>query len=118
MVSVGLCGLLAWFSFTRNISENLAELEILRAIGIPARQIRMVFMLEVFAVVTSALALGSFVGTVTSFTLALQLTVVIAELPLRFPWPSTEFLLIVVFSLAVSLLVTYSPMRKFSRYVK
>jgi putative ABC transport system permease protein len=96
----------------RNVLERRQEIGMLRAIGFSRRDVRNVFLLEVFSVVSLGLAVGVGTGLFLAWTVTQQYAV---ELDAHFavPWENLGVLLAIVY--AVTLAATFYPAWKAGR---
>eukprot|EP00158_Paraphelidium_tribonemae_P009260 Partr_v1_DN28816_c1_g1_i1_m33460 putative FtsX-like permease family len=98
-------------SMVTNIMEQKMEIGVLRALGLRKPAIFRLFAYEAFFLVLSASVLGTMIGIVSGWSMALQRSV-ITEVPLRFIFPFDIFLVVVVSSIICAFLSTVAPVLK------
>jgi ABC-type lipoprotein release transport system permease subunit len=93
-------------SLIKNIKDNIWELGILRSMGLNVNQIYVIYFVETFSVILSALLLGTSVGLVTSIAGTIYY-IIFFELPFMFYFPVSEFCMLLFFMIGTSFLTTY-----------
>ena len=113
-IIAALTSLISFFmlliSLIKNIKDNVWELGIMRSIGLNRFQIYMIYFLETFAVIISALLIGTIVGIIVSVT-GVFYYVIFFELPFTFFFPWIEFLSLLTFLILTSVLTTWIGIR-------
>jgi len=111
-VVIGLTMFLCFFSLTSSMTSNLfeqtKEIAVLRSIGYTKLRIRMLYIYEAFILVSASCILGVIIGSIVSFTMSAQQSMFMG-VPLKFFFPWSEFLLILVLSFVCALLSTLGP---------
>lgn len=112
IIAMTLCFFILWLSFTANVRENAWEFGVLRAIGLSAVEVVMVYIYEAVALVLSSCVLGTSIGILISVSLTLQFNL-FTELPFKFSFPTTLFCSMLSMALAVAVLGSFVPARSF-----
>lgn len=77
-------------AFTANVTENLWEFGVLRAVGLSKKQMCMMYIFEALSLVVAAGILGTAVGIIVSLLTSVQFNIY-TELPFRFVFPTAVF---------------------------
>lgn len=109
-LAIILCFFVLLISFTSNVTENVWEFGVLRAIGLTAAQTIRIYIYEAFSIILSSILLGSFIGLFVSVTFSLQVNA-FTELPLIMGFPTVLFILVFVMASVVAFLGSYIPAR-------
>ena len=97
-------------SLIKNIKDNIWELGILRSMGLNHGQIFTIYFVETFAVIASALILGSLVGLLVA-SIGAFYYVIFFELPFTLYFPWVEFILLIGSLVMTSVLTTWLGLR-------
>lgn len=114
IIAMTMCFFILWLSFTSNVMENAWEFGVLRALGINAVQVTMIYIYEALAIVLASSLLGTGVGLLISITLILQFNL-FTEMPFVMSFPTTMFLSMISLSIVVAVLGAGVPAYQFSR---
>jgi ABC-type antimicrobial peptide transport system permease subunit len=95
-------------SMTANILEQTKEISVLRSIGIPKRNMILLYIYEAFVLVFASSFTGLIIGTIIGFTMSMQ-RALFTQLPIQFEFPLTSFLIILIVSIIVAFLSTFFP---------
>lgn len=93
-------------SLIKNIKDNVWELGILRSMGLNHKQVFLIYFVETFSVIFSALVLGTIVGLIVASVGSIYY-VIFFELPFYMYFPYFEFFLLLGFLSLTSILTTY-----------
>lgn len=93
-------------SLIKNIKDNVWELGILRSMGLNHKQVFLIYFVETFSVIFSALVLGTIVGLLVALS-GTTYYVIFFELPFNMYFPFFEFFLLLAFLSVTSLLTTW-----------
>lgn len=93
-------------SLIKNIKDNVWELGILRSMGLNHRQVFLIYFVETFSVIFSALVLGTIVGLLVALS-GTTYYVIFFELPFNMYFPFFEFFLLLGFLTLTSFLTTW-----------
>lgn len=94
--------------------ERKFEIGILRAIGLKAKNVRNMFLIESLIIMLSAGIMGMAIGTYTAYLLQSN-TALMSEMPLVFAFPFDTFLRVFFISVAVSIIGMYLILLKLSK---
>ncbi len=94
--------------------ERKFEIGILRAIGLKAKNVRNMFLIESLIIMLSAGIMGMAIGTYTAYLLQSN-TALMSEMPLVFAFPFDTFLRVFIISVAVSIIGMYLILLKLSK---
>ena len=94
--------------------ERKFEIGILRAIGLKAKNVRNMFLIESLLIMLSAGLMGMAIGTYTAYLLQSN-TALFSEMPLVFVFPLETFLRVFIISITVSIVGTYLILLKLSK---
>jgi len=108
VISVVLCFLVLWLSFTANVNENAWEFVVLRAIGLTANAVIRMYVYEALCLILSSVVIGSTIGMLVSVTLTLQFNL-FTQLPFTFDFPYALFSSVLVMSILVAIAGSYFP---------
>lgn len=108
VISVVLCFLVLWLSFTANVNENAWEFGVLRAIGLTSATVIRMYVYEALCLILSSVFIGSTIGMAVSVTLTMQFNV-FTELPFSFDFPYFLFFSVLAMSIAVAIGGSYLP---------
>eukprot|EP00732_Lithocolla_globosa_P001122 Lithocolla_globosa_v1_NODE_510_length_3870_cov_6.511402.p1 type:complete len:1224 gc:universal NODE_510_length_3870_cov_6.511402:190-3861(+) len=114
IVGLIFCFFVLWLSFTANVRENSWEYGVLRALGLTSGSVLRLYIYEALSIVISSLILGGSIGIVTAIVLTLQINI-FTEQAFVFNFPTTFFLLIVVVSLSLAVIGSYTPAKEFQK---
>ena len=95
-------------SMTINIFEQKKEIAILRSLGTKRRHIIFIYIAEAFILIFSSSIIGSIIGSIISYTMALQWTV-FTNVNVVFNLPTGSIILIITFSIIGGILSTFFP---------
>ena len=107
-VAMVICFFSLVSSMYSNINEQAKEIGILRAIGMRKFAIVRAFIYEAFVLVAAAAISGIFIGTIISYTMSLQNTL-ITELPIDFIFPWQIVLMVFGLAMIFSFLSSFFP---------
>jgi len=108
VISVILCFLVLWLSFTANVNENAWEFGVLRAIGLTANAVIRMYVYEALCLILSSVIIGSTIGILVSVTLTLQFNL-FTQLPFTFDFPYILFSSVLIMSILVAIAGSYFP---------
>ena len=94
--------------------ERKFEIGILRAIGLKAKNVRNMFLIESLIIMLSAGLMGMAIGTYTAYLLQSN-TALFSEMPLVFVFPLETFLRVFIISITVSIIGMYLILLKLSK---
>ena len=97
-------------SMTINIFDQKKEIAIMRSLGMKRRHVIFVFIAEAFILILTASIIGSIVGSLIAFTMALQFGV-FTNVNIAFTLPIGSIIVIIVISILGGILSTYIPAR-------
>ena len=95
-------------SMTVNIYEQKKEIAILRSLGTKRRHVIFIYIAESFILILSSSIIGSIIGGIISYTMALQWTI-FTNVNVTFNLPTGSIILIILFSIFGGILSTYFP---------
>ena len=95
-------------SMTVNIYEQKKEIAILRSLGTKRRHVIFIYVAESFILILSSSIIGSIIGGIISYTMALQWTI-FTNVNVSFNLPTGSIILIILFSIFGGILSTYFP---------
>ena len=95
-------------SMTINIFEQKKEIAILRSLGTKRRHIIFIYVAEAFILILSSSIIGSIIGSIISYTMALQWTV-FTNVNVEFNLPTGSIILIILFSIIGGILSSFFP---------
>ena len=95
-------------SMTINIFEQKKEIAILRSLGTKRRHVIFIYVAEAFILILSSSIIGSIIGSIISYTMALQWTI-FTNVNVVFNLPVGSIILIIIFSIIGGILSTYFP---------
>ena len=95
-------------SMTVNIYEQKKEIAILRSLGTKRRHVIFIYVAESFILILSSSIIGSIIGGIISYTMALQWTI-FTNVNVTFNLPTGSIILIILFSIFGGILSTYFP---------
>ena len=102
-------------SMTINISEQKKEIAIMRALGTKKRNIIFIYIAEAFILTLSSSLIGFIIGSIISYTMALQWSI-FTDVNISFNLPIGGIILIFLFSIFGGILSTYLPARNLLNY--
>lgn len=114
VVAMGLCFFVILTSFNTNVHENSWEFSVLRALGLSAFDVSMLYVFEALAVVLAAAFQAVAVGLTIGWTLLLNFSV-FNNLPVHLYFPYALFASIFVLSVVVAAVGSAIPARALSR---
>ena len=94
--------------------ERKFEIGILRAIGLKAKNVRNMFLIESLIIMLSAGIMGMAIGTYTAYLLQSN-SALFSEMPLVFVFPLDTLLRVFITSIAVSIIGMYIILLKLSK---
>eukprot|EP00455_Lapot_gusevi_P003459 TRINITY_DN11415_c0_g1_i1.p1 TRINITY_DN11415_c0_g1~~TRINITY_DN11415_c0_g1_i1.p1 ORF type:complete len:116 (-),score=43.98 TRINITY_DN11415_c0_g1_i1:116-436(-) len=94
------------------MGQNSWEFGVLRAIGLSAFRVVMVYIYEALALILACVVLGTIVGILIAISLTLQFNL-FTEMPFAFEFPFALFFSMLGMALVVALLGSYLPARFF-----
>ena len=95
-------------SMTINIFEQKKEIAILRSLGTKRRHVIFIYIAEAFILILSSSIIGSIIGGIISYTMALQFAI-FTNVNVTFNLPTGGIILIILFSIFGGILSTYFP---------
>jgi ABC-type antimicrobial peptide transport system permease subunit len=95
-------------SMTINIFEQKKEIAILRSLGTKKRHVIFIYIAESFILILSSSIIGSIIGGIISYTMALQWGI-FTNVNVTFNIPTGGIILIICFSIFGGILSTYFP---------
>ena len=95
-------------SMTINIYEQKKEISIFRALGTKKRHIIFIYIGESFILILSSSIIGSIIGSIISYTMALQWTL-FTNVNVFFNLPYESLIIIFLFSIIGGILSTFFP---------
>ena len=95
-------------SMSANILEQCKEISVLRSIGVTIRQMISLYIYEAFVLVFASSFTGLIIGTVVGFTMSIQ-RALFTQLPIKFTFPLSSFIIILVVSVFVAVFSTLLP---------
>jgi hypothetical protein len=110
-VSMLLCFLILWLSFSANVAEHAWEFGVFRALGVTKWQAVMLYVYEALALVLAGCALGCVIGVAIAVSLTLQMNL-FTEMPFRFAFPSQLAAAMLGMSLFVAVVGSFAAARK------
>lgn len=108
IIALTLCFFALVSSMLANIHEQAKEVGILLAIGIPKKQVKLLYIYEAFVVVLAANLLGLMIGVGIGWTITLQRQL-FTQIPIVFTFPTVFLLIIFVASAVSAVLSSYQP---------
>ena len=98
-------------SMTINIFDQKKEIAILRSLGTKKNHIIFIYVAESFILILSSSIIGSIIGSIISYTMALQWTI-FTNVNVVFHLPVGSIILIVLFSIFGGIISTYFPAKR------
>lgn len=95
-------------SMSANILEQCKEISVLRSIGLTVKQMVLLYIYESFVLVFASSFTGLCIGTIVGFTMSIQ-RAIFTQLPIKFNFPLSSFIIILVVSVVVAFLSTFLP---------
>ena len=95
-------------SMTINIFEQKKEIAILRSLGTKRKHIIFIYVAESFILILSSSIIGSIIGSIISYTMALQWTI-FTNVNVIYTFPTGSMILIIIFSIIGGILSTFFP---------
>ena len=95
-------------SMTINIYQQNKEIAVFRSLGAQKKHIILIYIAESFILVLSSSIIGSLIGGIISYTMALQWAI-FTNVNVTFNFPYGSIILIILFSIIGSILSTYFP---------
>jgi ABC-type antimicrobial peptide transport system permease subunit len=95
-------------SMTINIYEQKKEIAIMRSLGMKRRHVIFVYIAEAFILILSSSIIGTIVGSIISYTMALQWTV-FTNVNVGFNLPTGSIIVIISISIFGGIFSTYIP---------
>ena len=96
---------------TINIFDQKKEIAILRSLGTKKNHIIFIYVAESFILILSSSIIGSIIGSIISYTMALQWTI-FTNVNVVFHLPVGSIILIVLFSIFGGIISTYFPAKR------
>ena len=109
-----LCFLILWLSFTANVQENAWEFGVLRAVGLNAKQVVLIYVYEALALVLACIILGTTIGLVIAVSLTLQFNL-FTEVRFKMEFPFTLYFVQFGLAIAVAVVASVMPAHGFVR---
>ena len=97
-------------SMTINIFEQTKEIAIMRSLGMKRRHVIFVYIAEAFILILTASIIGTVVGSIIAFTMALQFGV-FTSINVAFTLPIGSIIVIIIISILGGIFSTYIPAR-------
>ena len=97
-------------SMTINIYEQKKEIAIMRSLGMKRRHVIFVYIAEAFILILSSSIIGTIVGSIISYTMALQWGI-FTNVNVAFTLPTGSIIVIVIISIIGGIFSTYIPAR-------
>ena len=97
-------------SMTINIYEQKKEIAIMRSLGMKRRHVIFVYISEAFILILSSSIIGTIVGSIISYTMALQWGI-FTNVNVAFTLPTGSIIVIVIISIIGGIFSTYIPAR-------
>ena len=97
-------------SMTINIFEQKKEIAIMRSLGMKRRHVIFVYIAEAFILILTASIIGTIVGSIIAFTMALQWGV-FTSVNVAFTLPIGSIIVIIIISILGGIFSTYIPAR-------
>ena len=95
-------------SMTINIFEQKKEIAILRSLGTKSRHVIFIYVAEAFILILSSSIIGSIIGSIISYTMALQWTI-FTNINVTFNLPTGSIIIIITFSILGGIISTFFP---------
>ena len=95
-------------SMTINIYEQKKEIAILRSLGTKRRHVIFIYVAEAFILILTSSIIGSIIGGIISYTMALQWTI-FTNVNVAFNLPIGSIIFIIIFSIFGGIISTYFP---------
>ncbi len=95
-------------SMTINIFEQKKEIAILRSLGTKSRHVIFIYVAEAFILILSSSIIGSIIGSIISYTMALQWTI-FTNINVTFNLPTGSIIIIITFSIFGGIISTFFP---------
>jgi ABC-type antimicrobial peptide transport system permease subunit len=102
-------------SMTINIFEQKKEIAILRSLGTKKKHVIFIYIAESFILILSSSIIGSIIGGIISYTMALQWAI-FTNVNVTFNIPTGGIILIICFSIFGGILSTYFPAKNMLNY--
>jgi ABC-type antimicrobial peptide transport system permease subunit len=112
VISMALCFVILWLSFTSNVTENGWEFGVLRAVGLNSVEIVMVYVYEALSIVSASILCGTVIGLLIASSLTLQFNL-FTEMPFKLSFPYALFFSMISMALVVAVAGSALPARKF-----
>ena len=97
-------------SMTINIFEQKKELAIMRSLGMKRRHVIFIYIAEAFILILTSSVIGSIIGSIISYTMALQWGV-FTNVNVVFSLPTGSIIVIIAISIFGGIFSTYFPAR-------
>jgi len=97
------------------VHENSWEFGVLRALGLNSTEVVLIYVYEAWALVLSALVLGTAIGLCIAISLTAQFNL-FTEMPFRLEFPHTLFWIMVIMSFVISTVGSALPAYRFLRF--
>ena len=97
-------------SMTINIYEQKKEIAIMRSLGMKRRHVIFVYIAEAFILILSSSIIGTIVGSIISYTMALQWGI-FTNVNVAFTLPTGSIIVIIIISILGGIFSTYIPAR-------
>ena len=95
-------------SMTINIFEQKKEIAIMRSLGMKKRHVIFVYIAEAFILILTSSIIGSIIGSIISYTMALQFGV-FTNVNVIFNLPTGSIIIIIIISIFGGIFSTYIP---------
>ena len=93
---------------TINIFEQKKEIAIMRSLGMKKRHVIFIYIAEAFILILTSSIIGSIIGSIISYTMALQWTV-FTNVNVGFNLPTGSIIVIISISIFGGIFSTYIP---------
>ena len=97
-------------SMTINIKKKKKEIAIMRSLGMKRRHVIFVYISEAFILILSSSIIGTIVGSIISYTMALQWGI-FTNVNVAFTLPTGSIIVIIIISILGGIFSTYIPAR-------
>ena len=114
VIAMLLCFLILWLSFTANVEENAWEFGVLRAVGLSAKQVVMVYVYEALSIVLACIFLGTTIGIAIAVSLTMQFNM-LTEVKFKMEFPFLLYFLQFGLAILVAVLASALPTIGFVR---
>ena len=102
-------------SMTINIFEQKKEIAIMRALGMKKKHVIFIYIAEAFILILSSSIIGSVIGSIISYTMALQWTV-FTNVNVTFNLPVGSIIVVIIISIFGGIFSTFIPARNMLKH--